>query len=122
MQSRETPGNPGTPVGSVLNKRPHRPATYQKVLDARKHPVRGLWVRNGRYYARLAIPDPDTGVTQIRRVPLEAAESDAEAQAALRRLSCCGSRMSETLRLKWTDVKWTKDQLEIGSDGLAKNG
>lgn len=290
MQPSETPGNPGAPVGSVLSKRPHRPATYQKVLDARKHPVRGLWVRKGRYYARLAVPDPDTGVTQVRRIPLEAATSDAEARAALNRLhtqredqdlpalreapklkdyveeyfiavkdakragtltteranlnawieqiggvrlhhinraminkfitrrlkdgaskrtvnlaviclrnvlkraiddhwvkslptqnlrplkwkapkrplftdadleaictsafrplfnggelagcdepgvplknaqqfadfvrllACCGSRMSETLRLKWTDVKWGKDQLEIGSDGLAKNG
>ena len=86
MQPPATPGNPGAPVGRVLSKRPHRPATYQKVLDARKLPVRGLWVRQGRYYARLAIPDPDTGVTQVRRVPLEEAKTDAQAQAALHRL------------------------------------
>ncbi|MBI5800262.1 MAG: tyrosine-type recombinase/integrase [Verrucomicrobia bacterium] len=56
------------------------------MLDARKQPVRGLWVRKGRYYARLAIPDPDTGVTKVRRVPLEAAKTDAKARAALGRL------------------------------------
>lgn len=86
MQPPATPGNPGAPVGSVLNKRPHQPATYQQVLDGRKQPVRGLWVRKGRYYARLAVPDPDTGVTQVRRIPLETATSDAEARAALERL------------------------------------
>ena len=55
------------------------------MLDARKRPVRGLWVRNGRYYARLSLPDPATGVLKVRRVPLETATSAAEAQAALRR-------------------------------------
>ena len=35
--------------------------SFAKVLDGRKHPVRGLWVRNGRFYAQLAIEDPNTG-------------------------------------------------------------
>lgn len=45
------------------------------MLDARKHRVRGLCVRNGRYYARLSVPDPATGVLKVRRVPLENATS-----------------------------------------------
>lgn len=85
-QRAEMPGNPSTPIGTGIGKRPNTPATYQKVLDARKRPVRGLWVRNDRFYARVAIPDPGTGVTQMLRVPLEKAGTVAEAQAALRRL------------------------------------
>jgi integrase len=39
------------------------------------------------------------------------------------RLMCfAGSRMAETLRLRWDDVHWAKRQLTIGADGLAKNG
>lgn len=28
----------------------HAKTTYQKVLDARKRPIRGLWIRGQRYY------------------------------------------------------------------------
>lgn len=39
------------------------------------------------------------------------------------RLMCyCGSRLSETLRLRWNDVNWSNRQLTIGADGLTKNG
>lgn len=86
MQHAETPGNPGDPVGLDSRKQSHRRGSYQKVLDARKRPVRGLWVRNGRYYARVALPHPGTDATQVRRVPLEGATTVAAAQAALRRL------------------------------------
>lgn len=86
MQHAETPGNPGEPVGLDLRKQSHRRGSYQKVLDARKRPVRGLWVRNGRYYARVALPHPGTDATQVRRVPLEGTTTVAAAQAALRRL------------------------------------
>lgn len=53
-------------------------ATYQKVLDRRKRPIRGLCCRNGRFYARLSIADPATGRRAVRRVPLQA---DTVAQA-----------------------------------------
>ncbi len=43
---------------------------FTKVLDGRKHPVRGLWLRNGRYYAQLRFEDGTTGQTKTRRVPL----------------------------------------------------
>jgi len=36
-------------------------------------------------------------------------------------MAYCGSRMSETLRLRWSDVGWSNRQLTVGSDGLAKN-
>ena len=86
MQRSATPGNPGDPVATDVGKRSSRKGTYQKVFDARKRRVRGLWVRNGRYYARVAVPELGTGVTKVRRVPLEKAGTDAEAKAALRRL------------------------------------
>jgi addiction module HigA family antidote len=34
----------------------HRTGTYQKVYDARKRRIRGLWRRGDRFYALLAIP------------------------------------------------------------------
>ena len=86
MQRDATPGNPGAPADNLEGKRSSRPGTYQKVFDARKRRVRGLWVRNGRYYARVAVRDPGTGTSQVRRVPLEKAGTVAEAKTALRRL------------------------------------
>lgn len=64
----------------------HAQAVYQKVCDGRKRPVRGLWIRNGRFYARLSVLDPNTGQKKVRRVPLEGIETVPQAQAELRRL------------------------------------
>lgn len=86
MQHPEPPRNAEASAGKGKRNARHRAGGYQKVFDGRKRAVRGLWVRNGRYYARLAIPHPGTGVKQVRRVPLESATTDAAAQAALRRL------------------------------------
>ena len=48
---------------------------------------------------------------------------NAEQFADYIRLMCfAGSRMAESLRLRWDDVDWAKRQLTIGADGLAKNG
>lgn len=33
--------------------------SYQKVLDNRKHPIRGLWRRNGGFCARLTVEEAD---------------------------------------------------------------
>jgi integrase len=68
--------------GSIV----HRQATYQKVFDARKRPIRGLWRRNDRFYARISVEDPTNGRKEVRRVPLEAAQTVAQAQAEMRRL------------------------------------
>jgi hypothetical protein len=39
-------------------------------LDGRKQPIRGLWIRGTRYYARLNIENPLTGIKKKQRVPL----------------------------------------------------
>lgn len=43
--------------------------SFAKVLDGRKQPIRGLWVRNGRFYARLSI-EADNGAKKTRWVSL----------------------------------------------------
>jgi integrase len=40
---------------------------------------------------------------------------------ALRFMFACGSRISETLRIRWADVDFARKQLTVGADGLAKN-
>ncbi len=59
---------------------------YQKVLDARNQHIRGLCVRNGRFYARFTVEDPENGKKAVRRVPLEEANTVAEARKALHQL------------------------------------
>jgi integrase len=46
-------------------------AKFKKVFAAGKRRLRGLWERNGRYYAQLTVDDPATGGRKVRRVPLE---------------------------------------------------
>lgn len=86
MQGPETAFNGDSGIRGSVGARSHRGASYQKVTDARKRPVRGLWVRNGRYYARLSLEDAATGRRTVRRVPLEGAQTVAQAQNALRKL------------------------------------
>ena len=64
---------------------------FAKVVDGRKQPIRGLWIRGSRYYARLNLENPITGVKKTRRVPLidkdgNAVETVAQAVAELKRL------------------------------------
>ncbi|MEO6034760.1 MAG: tyrosine-type recombinase/integrase [Verrucomicrobiota bacterium] len=66
-------------------------ATFAKVLDGRKLPIRALWIRNGRYYGQLAVEDTNTGVKKVRRVPLldsegEPVQSVAQGVSALEKL------------------------------------
>jgi hypothetical protein len=51
-------------------RRQSHAATFAKVVDGRKQPFRGLWVRNGRHYAQLSVENPIDGTKKIRRVPL----------------------------------------------------
>ena len=67
----------------VVRTRQHRSSKYQKVQDERKHAIRGLWQRNGRYYAQITLEDPVTGKKCVRRVPLEKATTPAQAKSAL---------------------------------------
>ena len=68
-------------TASQSNSRRHR---YTKVLDNRKHPIRGLWHRNGNFIARIAVEE-ENGSKNMRWVPL-AAKSAAEAQEEFRKL------------------------------------
>ncbi|HEY9172209.1 MAG TPA: site-specific integrase [Verrucomicrobiae bacterium] len=58
----------GNPTASSSSSRRHR---YTKVLDNRKHAIRGLWRRNGRFVARITVED-DAGRKAVKWVPLEA--------------------------------------------------
>jgi integrase len=80
-----------TPSQSVVGGKAHL-TNFSKVLDGRKRPVRGLWKRNGRFYAQLALTEPATGRKSVRRVPLvdretaQAVTTVPQAIAALERL------------------------------------
>ncbi|HTQ50658.1 MAG TPA: site-specific integrase [Candidatus Acidoferrales bacterium] len=76
---------------SPVSRQQSHVANFSKVLDGRKQPIRGLWVRNGRYYAQLKVENPITGLKKTRRVPLNDSEGDpvqtaAQAIAELKRL------------------------------------
>jgi hypothetical protein len=43
---------------------------YTKVLDNRKHAIRGLWRRNGKFLVRITVED-DAGGKKVKWVPLE---------------------------------------------------
>jgi hypothetical protein len=57
-------------------KRKAHVATFAKVLDGRKQPIRGLWIRGTRYYARLNVENPLTGIKKNQRVPLITKDGD----------------------------------------------
>ena len=61
-----------------------RRCSYTKALDNRKHPIRGLWRRNGQFYARIVVEN-DAGLKSNPYVPLQSA-TDAEAHAEFRKL------------------------------------
>lgn len=84
MQSADTESDGRT--RTVVSPKQHRRATYTKVLDKRKRPIRGLWERNGRYYAQLTVEDQQTGVKQVKRVPMEGVGTEAQAVAKLQEL------------------------------------
>lgn len=71
MQATATPRKP-------------RSDSYRKVLDSRKRRVRGVWQRNGHYYANLTVAD-DLGRKTSRWVPLGGVTLD-EAKADYARL------------------------------------
>lgn len=67
----------------------HRRYPYQRALDGRKQPIRGLWVRNGRFYGQLRVTQE--GRTTPRRVQLANPDRSpcttvADARTALERL------------------------------------
>jgi hypothetical protein len=68
-------------VGASSSSRRYK---YTKVVDNRKHPIRGLWRRNGSFVAHASI-EGDAGRKEIHWIPL-AAGSTVEAQSELRKL------------------------------------
>jgi integrase len=71
------------PVSSSRSRR-HR---YTKVRDNRKHPIRGLWRRNGNFYARITTGEiNEKGEKVIAWVPLVNASTASEAQDEFRTL------------------------------------
>jgi hypothetical protein len=78
MKRNATPGNQ---TGSSSSSRRYK---YTKVLDNRKHAIRGLWRRNGIFVARITVED-DAGRKAVKWVPLKA-ETGAVAQDEFRTL------------------------------------
>ena len=70
---------------AVVRRNSHSRYQYKKVLDRRKQPIRGLWERNGKFIARIAMED-DAGMNENRWVPLEGAKTIAQAQEQLKTL------------------------------------
>jgi integrase len=64
MKRNETESNP-------VSRSSSRRSRYHKVLDNRKHPIRGLWRRNGSFVARLKVEQPD-GQKELKWVKLNA--------------------------------------------------
>jgi integrase len=58
----------------MSNQSHQKSARYNKVFDQRKRRVRGLWERNGTYYAQMTVEDENTGKKIVRRVRMEDAE------------------------------------------------
>ena len=74
MQATASPCNDN----STSSQR-HNAGQYRKVFDARKRRIRGLWDRNGRFYAQVTVEDSNTGKKKVRRVPLEDAKTVPQA-------------------------------------------
>ena len=80
MKNSPCAGDCAGPASKPSRKTP----PFVKVLDHRQRPIRGLWMRGERYYARLNIAGSD------RRLPLEASNL-TQARAELTRLSAANS-------------------------------
>lgn len=77
MNPHETTNSPDNDKKSIPQH-----LQYQPVRNGRKQKIRGLWVRNGRFYAQLTVKDPNTGNKAVRRVPLEVEENGVKRPAA----------------------------------------
>ena len=89
MKAQATASN--STNGLVVGRHQSHGDNFAKVFDGRKQPIRGLWVRNGRFYAQLKIENPITGLKKTRRVPLSDKDGNrvqtaAQAVAELKRL------------------------------------
>jgi hypothetical protein len=115
MQAKAMPFNPAT--NKVDIKQQHSAATYKKVLDQRKLAIRGLWVRNGRYYAQITVEDLTTGIKRVKRVPLEGAATDSQAVAKFQDATAQGYAARAQPHPKIRRLRGTVFQLLRASEG-----
>lgn len=83
-----------------------RPAggQFQKVLDGRKQPIRGLWTRNGEFYAQLRVPGKKSAVrTRLLVSSLEAAKKAIEKLRVQRREGSMPSLARAPKLVEWID-------------------
>lgn len=102
MKANETQSGNATSGNDRLFARQHGRGKYQKVFDARKRRLRGLWERNGTFYGQLTITDPGTGGKAVRRVRLEDKEGNPvtttpQAVAVLNKMK--GQREDDILKI-----------------------
>lgn len=76
---------PSTQQSQIVEAETYQGPTYLKVLDGRKQPVRGLWKRNGSFYARLYVEDGSGRKKEVRK-RLEGVETVPQAVKALAKL------------------------------------
>ena len=86
IERQSKTGKPASSPETAAPPKPRKAVPFFKVLDARNQPIRGLWKRNDRFYARLTVDDPHSKRRQVRRVPLPNAETVAQARDALNEL------------------------------------
>jgi integrase len=103
----------------------HRPAPYRKVFDERKRRVRGMWERNGSYYAQMTIPHPTTALPVVRRVRLEDKDGNpvtslAQAKLVMARLQV--QREDETLKISAKRTPTLAEYAQTYLDRLEKLG
>src|SRR6266516_1206420 len=84
-------------ANEIANRRSHA-ATFARVLDGRKQPVRGLWRRGGRYYAQSTVDDPFT----VQKQPALKHQSPALRAALGRTVASCEVKQPERrTRSRW---------------------
>jgi integrase len=66
--------NAAASTGQTVKPRQHGRSNYSKVFDQRKRRVRGLWERNGAFYAQLTVLDEASAKKAVRRTRLEDAD------------------------------------------------
>jgi integrase len=72
-------------------------APFVKVLDGRKQAVRGLWMRNGAYYAQVKLKDAETGESRPVRKRLQVSTL-TEAKAELSKIKANAKSGKEAAR------------------------
>lgn len=56
------------PAGQNITRCPSHASSFAKIPDGRKQPIRGLWERNGQYYAQLIIENTISSIKKLKRV------------------------------------------------------